>query len=470
MGLPAGFTEVKACTGCKTIKYCSKTCQAKAWKLEHKYECKVLAVPTRPLLPHGVRATLKLLRRLQAGDKTVTELLRFEPKFDEIQKSDPEKYEEYSTLAYGAWKYADEPDAQAGLEAARRLFFAINRNALSLSTPLDDISLGIAFDPLVCTVNHSCDPNAFFIFNCPKTMLRASRPIAKGEEIFIKYRDVINPFSVRQAELKEAYYFDCACSKCAKGATLREDVFVKPIEDLSPEWGRRADELIKRQAARKINLTWFRVGSNTSQAERRMSALQAEGFAPWAAGRQIVNKWPGSLPGTSITDLKASLRVCMESGMWTITRQPVPHLLHSLFATYMAAGDVERTLHIGLKKHFVLDPVIAPQPFWYEHLVDTWALSQTATTYSHPRNQGDAERLLRKGCDTRILFLGLLMEVWENLPKSYGRESPLGGVVERVWRTCIGEMDEPPMELKKQVRDAWPALKGYAERIDVLTV
>ncbi|KAK4540805.1 hypothetical protein LTR36_008882 [Oleoguttula mirabilis] len=469
MGLPAGFTEVKACTGCNTIKYCSKACQSKAWKLEHKHECKVLAVPNRPPLPHGVRATLKLLRRLQADDKAVKEVLRFAPKFDAVRKADPDTYDDYCTLAYGAWKYADEP-SKANLDVARHLFFAVNCNALTLSTPLDDVSLGIGFDPLVCRVNHSCDPNAFFIFNCPQAVLRASRPVAKGEEIFIKYRDGTNPFTIRQAELKESYYFDCTCAKCAKGVTLREDAFAKPIESLNPEWCRRADELMKKQGASKASLFLYRVGGDSSEAERRMTALQTEAFKPWQAMRTIKTQYHGAQPGTGVADLKAALRLCLESGMWPLTRQPVPHLLRALFAAYTAAGDVDRALHVGLKKHFVVDPVIAPQPFWFEHLIDSWALTNVATTYSHPSNQDDAGALARKGCDTRMLFLGLLMEVWENLPKSYGRQSQLGGVVNRVWRTCVGEFDEPPKELREQVRQAWPGLKAYAEKIDVLSL
>ncbi|KAK5127213.1 hypothetical protein LTR85_008575 [Meristemomyces frigidus] len=469
MGLPAGFIELKACTGCKKIKYCSKACQSKAWKLEHKHECKVLAVPTRPLLPHGVRATLKLLRRLQAGDPAVKEILRFDSKFDDVRKTDPQTYDDYSTLAYGAWKYADEP-SKASLDVARHLFFAVNCNALTLSTPLDDVSLGIGFDPLICTVNHSCDPNAFFLFNQPCTVLRASRAVAKGEEIFMRYRDITNPFTVRQAELKGSYYFDCTCSKCAKGASSREDAFAQPIENLSPEWCRRVDDLITKQDASKSDLSMFQVGSNSSQAERRMAALQAEAFKPWHAMSTIKHEFHGSEPGTQISDLKAALHICLESGMWSLTRQPVPHLLRALFAAYTAAGDVERALHIGLKRHFVVKPVTAPQPFWYENLVDAWALTNVATTYSNPRNQGDAERLARKGCDTRMLFLGLLMEVWENMPKAYGRESPFGGVVTRVWKTCVGDFEEPPQVLKDQVRAAWPKLRTYAEGIDVLRI
>ena len=109
MGLPTGFLEVKACTGCKKIKYCSKACQAKAWKMEHKHECKILAPPDRPPLPHVVRATVRLLKQIEAGDEAPKAILRFDSKIEEIRKTDPKSYEEFSTLAFLSLIHISEP-------------------------------------------------------------------------------------------------------------------------------------------------------------------------------------------------------------------------------------------------------------------------------------------------------------------------------------------------------------------------
>lgn len=68
-------------------------------------------------------------------------------------------------------------------------------NTIQLSNPLDDTSLGIGFDPVLCSANHSCDPNAVVVFNQPKLVLRAIKPMKKGDEIFMKYVDVTNPVS-----------------------------------------------------------------------------------------------------------------------------------------------------------------------------------------------------------------------------------------------------------------------------------
>lgn len=120
MGMPQGFIETKACAGCHRTAYCSKTCQSRAWKREHKYECGVIA-PPRPELPESVRAAIKLLGRLKAADPSGPEhkkildlLMQFRPAgtdsrleaFKEIEK---QKFDDFNMLAWAAWSYCDKP-------------------------------------------------------------------------------------------------------------------------------------------------------------------------------------------------------------------------------------------------------------------------------------------------------------------------------------------------------------------------
>jgi SET and MYND domain-containing protein len=118
MGLPNGFVEVKSCAGCHRIAYCSKSCQSKAWKREHKYECKIIAPKQRPDLPDGVRAVIKLLGRLKADPRgenaNLLEILQFGPftagsGLDDFKQQNPKLFDDLSMLSYGAWKYAGEP-------------------------------------------------------------------------------------------------------------------------------------------------------------------------------------------------------------------------------------------------------------------------------------------------------------------------------------------------------------------------
>jgi hypothetical protein len=120
------------------VRYCSKTCQSKAWKREHKYECKAIAPQDRPDLPHGVRAVIKLLGRLQADpqgkDEQLIDILRFQPYADEgllaaMKKAKPQRCEDFDMLAYGAWKYAGEPkigDVDS-LGLAKGFFYNVGR-------------------------------------------------------------------------------------------------------------------------------------------------------------------------------------------------------------------------------------------------------------------------------------------------------------------------------------------------------
>jgi ferredoxin len=133
LGLPDVQVDTKACTGCRKVRYCSKTCQAKAWKREHKHECKVISVPGRPDLPHGVRAAIKLLGRLQADpdgkDESLLDILQFKPAVDGkalewIKEHQKQKWEDFNMLAYGAWKYCGEPTHEKiDFQSVCRAFF-----------------------------------------------------------------------------------------------------------------------------------------------------------------------------------------------------------------------------------------------------------------------------------------------------------------------------------------------------------
>ncbi|TFK90476.1 SET domain-containing protein [Polyporus arcularius HHB13444] len=74
---------------------------------------------------------------------------------------------------------------------------------------------GLARD--ICRVNHSCSPNARHSFDLRTNsfVLRAVRPIRKGEEVYISY--LHNPATLRkdrQEELLRRYGFVCSCKYC----------------------------------------------------------------------------------------------------------------------------------------------------------------------------------------------------------------------------------------------------------------
>ncbi|WPG97404.1 Hypothetical protein R9X50_00017900 [Acrodontium crateriforme] len=452
--LPTDSLDIKACTGCRKIKYCSRQCQTKHWKLDHKYDCKVLSDPQRPPLPYGVRATIKLLKRLQLGDAEVRKVLDFQPKIEHLRKYEPSILEDSALMAMGAWKFAGEPRG-TNVDLAQTLFLNVMCNTLDLSNALSNMTLGAGFDPILCSINHSCQPNTMLIFNNPHTMVRAIRPISRGEEIFIQYRDPSNPFTVRQAELEEKYFFKCNCSKCEKGSTLQEDTFKKPSENLSSEWCRCADELIARHASTGVDVSRYQIGS--SLADRRVSALQAEAFR--LSGTH----------GSGIMESEKALRICLESDMWTLTRQPVPYLLGSFFDNHIGQGPdgLEKALHVGLVKYFILNPALAPQPFDNSRIIDTITLAKVAISWSRSASESSIVQLRQKGCDVGIFIYGLLNEAWAAVPLSFGRNSQFGQAVEMIWKQINedGQLHDVKMEMVKRT---WPVIKAYAETINVL--
>ena len=132
-------------------------CQTKAWKREHKYECKILSNPAISRLPNICRATIKLVGQIQAGaehdtDERISHLLSFPPyavhqietpdRLAQLKASDPERFEDLCILAQGVWKYCGEPKIK-NVQDPRGVVTAMFMNVsayCSRKTPLSDRS------------------------------------------------------------------------------------------------------------------------------------------------------------------------------------------------------------------------------------------------------------------------------------------------------------------------------------------
>lgn len=280
------------------------------------------------------------------------------------------------------------------------------------------------------------------------------KPIKKGEEISMHYTDVTNPFSVRQADLKARYYFNCQCPKCKKGAKFPEDAFAKRPEDLSADYCKIADNLISRHEA---SLHKFFLPVNDETTQRRLAAIQAEAFS-------VANRPEGDLEEAEII---ATLKMCIGSGMWTWTRQPVPELCRKLFGAYISAGSVYRAFRIGLKRHFEITPKIYPQTFSPDRLIDLWALSTITNVLCGPANQEIYEEFAKSGVDLPKAYFGFLLELRDNLPKMYGVDSPFGRVVEGTYAQLMARGDRTEAQLRELVKEALPSLEIIARKVDI---
>ncbi len=64
--------------------------------------------------------------------------------------------------------------------------------------------------------NHSCEPNVFRANYQNRLVFITTRPIQAGEQLFIRYNDLIDaePVARRQAHFMEKYGFQCKCERC----------------------------------------------------------------------------------------------------------------------------------------------------------------------------------------------------------------------------------------------------------------
>ena len=77
---------------------------------------------------------------------------------------------------------------------------------------------GLGLYPLAALTNHSCDPSTAHAFESTQLVLRALRTIEPGEAVTISYIELAVPPSIRRAELRAGYSFECVCARCTDDA------------------------------------------------------------------------------------------------------------------------------------------------------------------------------------------------------------------------------------------------------------
>ncbi|KIK71414.1 hypothetical protein GYMLUDRAFT_79483 [Collybiopsis luxurians FD-317 M1] len=104
-------------------------------------------------------------------------------------------------------------------------------------------------------INHSCRPNAERYWDTASfsMQLRATRKIAKDEEVTVSFINLLEPYATRQAQLKN-YDIVCTCPSCKKPklGDRRREQFIKgtPTTDDFTNWLKNSDitddHIIKR--------------------------------------------------------------------------------------------------------------------------------------------------------------------------------------------------------------------------------
>ncbi|KAF7159227.1 hypothetical protein CNMCM5623_004499 [Aspergillus felis] len=329
--------ELKACTGCRVVKYCNKTCQSKDWKFAHSFECRIFKELMPRVLPSNARAILRMVLRSERGKYPKEELELFrklESHMDEIQAQNWEQWQRISLTAKAIKKYSG-----CAMEEEMICHYGakLELNSYNFHSPLAD-RLGFYLHPYAALINHSCDYNSVVGSDGDALYVKALRPIQKGEEILVSYIDATNPYKIRQKELSERYYFKCRCPKCAKGTNTREDRFLSEPHDLS---------ILEDAESAAMNVL-SRVGS------------------------------PQLSPSEAADEIKRVLKDLHRTSAWPITRQPMVALRDELITSLLSENEpYEAFVHAAIRFRLI-DPIVYPEPGHPTRQMHAWVFAMLA--------------------------------------------------------------------------------------------
>lgn len=457
-------TIVNWCTGCKKVKYCSRTCQSKAWKAVHKRECKIFAAQEE-IVPNVVVAVIQMMDGINHGKQEYQALLGMENHRDDFEKGGGKRLEAMRLMAHTALKMTGEKEKTEGMQPILMAMCCLMCNSSRIVTSTFD-PLGLALDPKSSSINHSCEPNAVVVFDGPRLSVRALKALKAGEEVSISYIDSSAPYGVRQAELKDQYFFTCHCEKCELGTKAPQDAFLNAGPDFD-EKIKVIDDMIPQI---ETDPAWPRHILGPSSREKQLSALQFYAYS-YLHGPDAVSK------PDDASRLRKPIQICRNTGIWPLTRAPLPGLYQQYAVACLSAKRYNEALVAMIRLNFIIDPVIYSQKHHPVRVVHAWTLATLAKALSSEQDSPFCKALQACGVDLSLLFLGLLLEIREQVPKSHGPQSQFARMIESAWQTMMepgGELDVQYSQmgvgrsqwqgmLKGQVNELWPKIKTFAE-------
>ncbi|KAI8920355.1 hypothetical protein DFJ77DRAFT_452285 [Powellomyces hirtus] len=196
------------CGKCGALQYCSQTCQKEDWAL-HKPECAGFrkVAPRKP--PTAIRVLCRILWRKSADP---TSYRAIEKLVSHRTDYTSEKLESFAQMTMLIRLLVGEDVCLSGPDMLD-LLCRFSCNSISVSDE-ELVNIGVGVFPTLALVNHSCTPNAAIIFTGSKGVLRTIKEVGAGEELFQSYMEIAEPRYVRHKELKDTYFFDCACPVC----------------------------------------------------------------------------------------------------------------------------------------------------------------------------------------------------------------------------------------------------------------
>lgn len=115
---------------------------------------------------------------------------------------------------------------------------------------------------IISRINHSCSPSADRLFDIPSFsfQLRAARDIKSGQEIFVSYSELLQPYSKRQKHLAP-YGIKCVCASCSHNTTESDKCRIgirNSIDSITLDFENwLADPLLADDHVIRISLGWL---------------------------------------------------------------------------------------------------------------------------------------------------------------------------------------------------------------------
>ncbi|RAQ74369.1 SET and MYND domain protein [Aspergillus flavus] len=332
-----------------------KECQRKDWKFAHAHECAIFKNLNPRILPSNARALLRMIVRTAHKKYTNGELELFsqlETHISEIRDQSPEQWERIalSSKAVKAYSGTDMKEETISAFGAK-----LELNSFNFTNILSD-RIGLYLHPYAALINHSCNYNAAVTFDSDNLYIKATRPIQKGDQIFISYIDATNPVKLRRSELRERYYFDCHCAKCAKDLTVPEHSFLGP------------------------------------EAQDDLSALEGAEIEAY----ELLNECSSAVetdPKKTAIRLRSSIKFLRKVGAWPVTEQPLVSLRDELIASLLADQDIGSGFVQAAVRYLRVDPVVYGDERHPVCQLHAYALARVAVSLDYGED-GDSAGLL----------------------------------------------------------------------------
>lgn len=224
--------ELKQCSICKFMHYCSSECQKQDWINSHKYECNYFKKTTTKIASNDMtRIFIRLLTKSLNNDSSKPDQIGLKS-FDTLMDHYGEIKNDYKRLQI-FYDMINSVRLIMGVDFLEKnfktdqlisYFGKMVINSFSISNE-NEGNIGTAIYLSASSLDHSCDPNCAVLFNGIEMSIKVIKKFDLNQESpAISYTELIMSRKKRQEMLLDNYYFKCKCSRCTSSLNNFETI------------------------------------------------------------------------------------------------------------------------------------------------------------------------------------------------------------------------------------------------------